>query len=90
MAQSMFQTSNLDLALTKAEAGVDVAYTGPWDGVFRFESVRLKALRARGKIARARGEDFQCALERLVEDAHQQDARYQDVRYQDALRSPVN
>lgn len=73
MAQPVFQTSNLDLALTKADAGCDVAYTGPWDGVFRYESVRRKAIRARESIARANAaEDFQCVLERLVEDARRQ------------------
>jgi hypothetical protein len=66
---AVFQTSNLDLALTKAEAGCEVAYTGPHQGVFRFESVKRKALQAREKIAQARAESFECALERLVEDA---------------------
>jgi hypothetical protein len=69
MAQAVFQTSNLDVALTKAAAGVDVAYTGPYDGVFRYESVRQRALRMRGRTARARAEDFEHALASLVEDA---------------------
>lgn len=46
MNQTVFVTSNLDLALTKFSVGVDVAYTGPHQGVFRFESVKLAALRA--------------------------------------------
>jgi hypothetical protein len=75
----VFRTDNLDLALTKAEAGVDVAYTGPHDGLFRFESVRRKALRAREKIARARGESFECALERLVQEARRDGARSLDA-----------
>jgi len=70
-----FETNNLDLALTKAEAGFDVTYTGPHHGVFRFESVRRKALRARDKIARARGETLECVLERMVEDARREDGR---------------
>ena len=69
MAQAVFQTSNLDVALTKAAAGVDVAYTGPYDGVFRYESVRQQALRARNRIARSRSENFEHALERLVANA---------------------
>jgi hypothetical protein len=75
----VFQTNNLDLALTKADAGFDVTYTGPHDGVFRFESVRRKALRAREKIARARAETFECALERLFEDARRESGQRFDA-----------
>ncbi|MCW2275442.1 hypothetical protein GJ654_13495 [Rhodoblastus acidophilus] len=74
-----FETNNLDVALTKAEAGFDVTYTGPHHGVFRFESVRRKALRARDKIARARSETFECALERLVQDARRESGRSFDA-----------
>jgi len=74
-----FETNNLDLALTKAEAGLDVIYTGPHHGVFRFESVRRKALLARDKIARARSETFECALERLFQDARREGGRSFDA-----------
>ncbi len=67
MAQRWFCTGNLDLALTKAAAGFDVAYTGPHEGVFRFESVKQKALRAREQIA------FETALELMFEQAHRAD-----------------
>jgi hypothetical protein len=72
MAQAPFETDNLDLALTMAAAGEDVSYTGPHDGVFRFESVKQKGLRARSKVATARSADFERALERLVKKTRQQ------------------
>ncbi|MCI4679677.1 hypothetical protein K9U39_06340 [Rhodoblastus acidophilus] len=40
-----FETSHLDLALTKVAAGRPVLYRGPHQGVFRFESVKIAALR---------------------------------------------
>ncbi len=46
MKEAPFETSNLDLAVTKLGAGCPVRYTGPHQGVFRFESMKLSALRA--------------------------------------------
>jgi hypothetical protein len=43
MTHAIFVTDNLDLALTKLGAGGVVRYTGPHQGVFRFESVKLAA-----------------------------------------------
>ena len=47
MTELKFETDNLDLALTMVEAGKCVRYTGRHQGVFRFESVKRRALRAR-------------------------------------------
>jgi hypothetical protein len=44
MSQAPFTTDNYDLALTMVGEGFDVRYTGPHQGVFRFESVKLAAL----------------------------------------------
>jgi hypothetical protein len=44
MTDSQFTTDNFDLALTKVGEGGAVDYTGPHQGVFRFESVKLAAL----------------------------------------------
>jgi len=44
MTDSRFATDNFDLALTKVGEGSAVDYTGPHQGVFRFESVKLAAL----------------------------------------------
>ncbi len=46
MPQSSFTTSNFDLAVTKLSSGATVRYTGPHQGVFRFESMRIAALKA--------------------------------------------
>jgi hypothetical protein len=61
--QATFRTSNLDLALTKLAEGCDVSYDGPDNGVFRFESVKLRALMSR---SRASHPDFEAALAALV------------------------
>jgi hypothetical protein len=45
MNNAPFETSNLDLALTLCAAGREVRYIGAHQGVFRFESVKLSALR---------------------------------------------
>lgn len=42
---ALFATDHLDLALTKVAEGADVLYRGPHQGVYRFESVKLAALR---------------------------------------------
>jgi hypothetical protein len=39
-------TSNFDLAVTKLACGSAVRYTGPHQGVFRFECMRVAALKA--------------------------------------------
>jgi len=44
MSDAFFATENYDLALTKVGEGVAVDYTGPHQGVFRFESVKLAAM----------------------------------------------
>ena len=44
MSDAFFATDNYDLALTKVGEGVAVDYTGPHQGVFRFESVKLAAM----------------------------------------------
>ena len=44
MTDQHFATDNFDLALTKVGEGSAVDYTGPHQGVFRFESVKLAAL----------------------------------------------
>jgi hypothetical protein len=44
MTDALFATDNLDLALTKVGEGVAVEYTGPHQGVFRFESVKVAAM----------------------------------------------
>ncbi len=44
MTDALFATDNLDLALTKVGEGVAVDYTGPHQGVFRFESVKVAAM----------------------------------------------
>ena len=44
MTDQHFATDNFDLALTKVGEGGAVDYTGPHQGVFRFESVKLAAL----------------------------------------------
>ena len=44
MTDALFATDNYDLALTKVGEGVAVNYTGPHQGVFRFESVKLAAM----------------------------------------------
>jgi hypothetical protein len=44
---SPFETSNLDLAVTKLAAGSSVRYIGPHQGVFRFECMKVVALKAR-------------------------------------------
>ena len=44
MTDALFATDNYDLALTKIGEGVAVNYTGPHQGVFRFESVKLAAM----------------------------------------------
>jgi hypothetical protein len=44
MTDAQFTTDNFDLALTKVGEGVAVDYSGPHQGVFRFESVKLAAL----------------------------------------------
>ena len=64
MAQAIFSTDNLDLALTKMAAGCEVAYTGRHDGVFRFESVKWRALRERPRALAE--QSFETALEQLV------------------------
>jgi hypothetical protein len=64
MAQAVFRTTNLDLALTKLAAGFDVSYLGPNDGVFRFEAVKLRALMSRPPIAKKL--DFETALTDMV------------------------
>jgi hypothetical protein len=54
MKDTPFETSHLDLALTKVAEGRPVLYRGPHQGVFRFESVKIAALRryrASSKIA---------------------------------------
>jgi hypothetical protein len=40
----LFETKDLDLALTRIGQGRPVRYIGQHQGVFRFESVKLKAL----------------------------------------------
>jgi hypothetical protein len=45
MRDAAFVTSDLDLALTKVAAGRPVRYQGSHQGVFRFESVKIAALR---------------------------------------------
>jgi hypothetical protein len=77
MAQAPFQTDNLDLALTIAAEDHDVSYTGPHDGVFRFESVKQKALAARDRLAKARSANFEHALQELVNTAREQQGRPQ-------------
>jgi hypothetical protein len=44
MTAALFATDNYDLALTKVGEGFAVDYTGPHQGVFRFESVKLAAM----------------------------------------------
>ncbi len=44
MSNALFATEDLDLALTKIAACCPVLYTGPHQGVFRFESVKLAAI----------------------------------------------
>ena len=44
MSRSPFATDNYDLAMTKVAQGVAVSYTGPHQGVFRYESVKLTAI----------------------------------------------
>jgi hypothetical protein len=44
LSHSPFATDNYDLAMTKVAEGAAVSYTGPHQGVFRFESVKLAAL----------------------------------------------
>lgn len=44
MCDAPFATDNYDLAMTKVAEGAAVSYTGPHQGVFRFESVKLAAL----------------------------------------------
>jgi hypothetical protein len=44
MTDQHFATDNFDLALTKVGEGSPVDYTGPHQGVFRFESVKLAAM----------------------------------------------
>jgi hypothetical protein len=44
MSRSPFATDNYDIAMTKVAEGVAVSYTGPHQGVFRFESVKLAAV----------------------------------------------
>lgn len=44
MSDAFFATDNYDLALTKVGEGFAVDYTGPHQGVFRFESVKLAAM----------------------------------------------
>jgi hypothetical protein len=44
MTDAFFATDNFDLALTKVGEGLTVDYTGPHQGVFRFESVKLAAM----------------------------------------------
>jgi hypothetical protein len=44
MTNAFFATDNFDLALTKVGEGLAVDYTGPHQGVFRFESVKLAAM----------------------------------------------
>lgn len=44
MTATLFATDNYDLALTKVGEGFAVDYTGPHQGVFRFESVKLAAM----------------------------------------------
>ena len=46
MIDEKFETKDLDLALTRIEKGLPVLYTGQHQGVFRFESVKLAALRS--------------------------------------------
>ncbi len=46
MKEAPFETGNFDLAVTKFGAGCPVRYTGPHQGVFRFESMKLSALKA--------------------------------------------
>jgi hypothetical protein len=46
-SHSPFETSNLDLAVTKLAAGSPVRYVGPHQGVFRFECMKVVALKAR-------------------------------------------
>jgi hypothetical protein len=43
MTDVQFETSDLDIALTKLGDGCSVRYTGPHQGIFRFESVTLLA-----------------------------------------------
>ena len=45
LAEARFETDHLDLALTNVAEGRDVLYRGPHQGVFRFESVKIAALR---------------------------------------------
>lgn len=47
MIDEKFETKDLDLALTRIAQGQPVRYTGQHQGVFRFESVKLAALRSR-------------------------------------------
>lgn len=75
MAQAPFQTDNLDLALTIAAANHDVSYTGPYDGIFRFESVKQKALAARDGLAKSHAANFEQALAQLVDEAREQQGR---------------
>ncbi len=57
MQDAPFVTSHLDVALTRLAAGRDVLYLGPHQGVFRFESVKLAALKARrARVERRRRE----------------------------------
>jgi hypothetical protein len=65
LTQTEFVTGNLDLALTKLGAGVAVTYDGPHQGVFRFESVKLAALRS----ARFARPEERCGGVALVEAA---------------------
>ncbi len=46
MTRTPFVTGNMDLALTKLASGRTVHYSGVHQGVFRFESVKLLALRS--------------------------------------------
>ena len=45
LKEALFETDHLDLALTKVAEGREVLYRGPHQGAFRFESVKIAALR---------------------------------------------
>jgi hypothetical protein len=45
LREALFETDHLDLALTKVAEGREVLYRGPHRGLFRFESVKVTALR---------------------------------------------
>jgi hypothetical protein len=78
MSHLPFATDNYDLALTMVGEGFDVRYTGPHQGVFRFESVKLAALMTlppekRPPLAPAIFADAQ--ISRLVESPREQVAK---------------